>query len=148
MNAISKYGPIVARSLFGLMLFVFGLNGFLQFLPQPPMTAAAGAFAGALFQTGYMFPLIKGVEVVVGLLLLSNVLVPLALALIAPNVVNILLFHAFLAPQGLAPALVLLVFELYLAWTYRASYRSMLQVRTPLPVAQPRTETAPASASA
>ena len=111
------------------------------------MTAAAGAFAGALFQTGYMFPLIKGVEVIVGLLLLSNVLVPLALALIAPNVVNILLFHAFLAPQGLAPALVLLVFELYLAWTYRASYRSMLQVRTPLAVEQPRTEAAPASAS-
>jgi uncharacterized membrane protein YphA (DoxX/SURF4 family) len=146
MNALGKYGPVVARLLFGLMMFVFGLNGFLQFLPAQPMNPQAGAFAGALFQTGYMFPLIKGVEVLVGLLLLSNRLVPLALALIAPNVVNIVLFHAFLAPQGIAPALVVLVFELYLAWTYRASYRSMLQARTPLAAEQPRTTAAPVSA--
>jgi uncharacterized membrane protein YphA (DoxX/SURF4 family) len=145
---MSKYGPIVARLLFGLMLVVFGLNGFLRFLPQPPMAPQAGAFAGALFQTGYMFPLIKGVEVLVGVLLLTNRLVPLALALIAPNVVNIVLFHTFLDPHGIAPALLILAFELYLAWAYRASYRSMLKVHTPLAIEQPRTETATATASA
>jgi hypothetical protein len=77
-----------------------------------------------------MFPLIKGTEVVVGALLLSNRFVPLALALIAPNVVNIVLFHAVLAPGGLGLALPVLALELYLAWSYRAAYASMLAAKS------------------
>src|SRR5437868_5904386 len=85
---ISRYLPVAARTLLGLVFFVFGLNGFLHFIPQngtPPEGAAA--FAGALFKTGYMFPLLKGVEVLAGLSLLGNRFVPLALALLAPIVV-------------------------------------------------------------
>jgi len=143
---MSKYGPVVARVLFGLTFLVFGLNGFLNFLPRPPVPALAGAFMAALAQTGYMLPLIKGVEVIVGVLLLANRFVPLALALVAPNVVNIVLLHATLAPGGLPIALVVLAIELYLAWSYRASYRSMLQARTALPAAERRAEAAHASA--
>jgi hypothetical protein len=129
MKSITRHGPAAARIVFGLVLVVFGLNGFLQFLPQPAPPEAAGKFAGALFATGYMFPLIKGVEVVVGALLLSNRFVPLALALIAPNVVNILLFHIFLAPGGIGLALIVLALELYLAWAYRDAYAPMLASR-------------------
>ncbi len=143
---MSKYGPVVLRVLFGLTLLVFGLNGFLRFLPQPPMTPQAGAFAGALFQTGYMFPLIKGVEALVGVLLLTNRFVPLALALIAPNVVNIVLFHAFLDAKGLPVALVLLAFELGLAWMYRGSYRPMLKARAPRVASEPRGDAEPVTA--
>jgi uncharacterized membrane protein YphA (DoxX/SURF4 family) len=130
MNTISRLAPTVSRVLLGLVFLVFGLNGFLQFLPQPPMPANAGAFMGALAATGYMFPLIKGVEVVAGALLLSNRFVPLALALLAPNVVNIVLFHAVLAPAGLPVALMLLGLEVFAAWTYRDAYVSMLRART------------------
>ena len=130
MNAISRNAPAVSRILLGLVFFVFGLNGFLQFIPQPPMPEHAGAFLGALAGTGYMFPLIKSVEVVGGALLLSNRFVPLALALIAPNVVNIVLFHAVLAPGGLPVAIVVLVLELFAAWSYRDAYASMLRART------------------
>jgi uncharacterized membrane protein YphA (DoxX/SURF4 family) len=130
MNAISRNAPAVSRILLGLVFFVFGLNGFLQFIPQPPMPERAGAFLGALAATGYMFPLIKSVEVVGGALLLSNRFVPLALALIAPNVVNIVLFHAVLAPGGLPVAIMVLVLELFAAWSYRDAYASMLRVRT------------------
>src|SRR5580692_10041443 len=130
MNAISRYAPAVSRVLLGLVFFVFGLNGFLQFLPQPPVPANAGAFMGALAATGYMFPLIKGVEVVAGALLLSNRFVPLALAILAPNVVNIVLFHAVLAPGGVAVALFVLALELFTAWSYRDAYASMLHART------------------
>jgi uncharacterized membrane protein YphA (DoxX/SURF4 family) len=143
---MSKYGPVVARVLFGLVFLVFGLNGFFNFIPQPPVPARVGAFMMALAQTGYMFPLIKGVEVIVGLLLLTNRFVPLALALIAPNVVNIVLLHAVLAPGGLPIALVVLALELYLAWSYRASYRSMLQARTTLDAGERRVKSVPASA--
>jgi hypothetical protein len=122
--------PGAARLLLGLAFLVFGLNGFLNFLPTPSGTPeAALAFAGALIKTGYMFPLIKGTEVLVGVLLLSNLFVPLALALIAPVIVNIVAFHAALAPSGLGLGLVLLALELFLAWTYRAAFSPMLAAR-------------------
>jgi uncharacterized membrane protein YphA (DoxX/SURF4 family) len=130
MNAISRNAPAVSRILLGLVFFVFGLNGFLQFMPQPPMPERAGAFLGALAATGYMFPLIKSVEVVGGALLLSNRFVPLALAIIAPNVVNIVLFHTVLAPGGLPVAIIVLGLELFSAWSYRDAYASMLRART------------------
>ncbi|MDP8999384.1 MAG: DoxX family protein [Myxococcota bacterium] len=129
MKSIARYAPTAARILLGLVFVVFGLNGFLQFMPQPPMPGRAGAFLGALAGTGYMFPLIKAVEVIGGALLLANRFVPLALALLAPNLVNIVLFHAFLAPQGLPPALVFLALEIYLAWVYRDAYAPMLKAR-------------------
>src|SRR5258708_712945 len=46
MNALVKHGPLVARILFGTTLLVFGLNGFLQFLPTPPPPPHAAAFFG------------------------------------------------------------------------------------------------------
>src|ERR1700686_1265409 len=124
MNAISRFAPSASRIVLGLIFFVFGLNGFLQFMPQPPIPDKAGAFAGALAATGYMFPLIKSVEVIGGAMLLSNRFVPLALAILAPNVVNIVLFHALLAPGGLGVALVVLALELAAAWSYRDAFTS------------------------
>ena len=128
---ITRYLPAVARVLMGLPLFVFGLNLFLNFIPQPkdPMPEKAMAFAGALFQSGYMMPLIGVTLLVVGALLLVNRFVPLALALFAPFIVNSMAFHVFLAPSGLPMAGVFLVFELYLAWAYRAAFRPMLTAR-------------------
>jgi uncharacterized membrane protein YphA (DoxX/SURF4 family) len=129
-KGISRHLPTVGRVLLGLIFFVFGLNGFLNFLPQPSnVPEGALAFAGALFKTGYMFPLIKGTEVIVGSLLLSNRFVPLALTLVAPIVVNIFAFHAFLAPAGLGLAAVVLGLEVSLAWAYREAFRPMLTSR-------------------
>ncbi|HVU02129.1 MAG TPA: DoxX family protein [Polyangiaceae bacterium] len=119
----------VARYLLGAGFTVFGLNGFLHFIPMPPPPPSAGAFLGALVATGYLFPLIKGTEIVAGLLLLSNRWVPLALTLLAPVLVNIVAFHAFLAPAGLALPLVLLAAELYAAWSYREAFAPMLAAR-------------------
>ena len=118
--------PMIARILLGLIFFVFGLNGFLNFLPTPPMPEAAGSFAGALAATGYMFPLIKFIEVVVGILLLTNKFVPLALLILAPVTVNILLFHSVLAPAGLPLPIVILVLHLYLARVHATAYKPLL----------------------
>ena len=129
MTATSKL-QVPARLLLGLIFFTFGLNGFFHFLPQPPSPAPAAAFGGALAATGYMFPLIKGTEVLTGVLLLSGRFVPLALTLLAPVVVNIVAFHAFLCPAGLGFALVLLAIEVALAWTYRSTFRPLLSARS------------------
>ena len=130
MSNIASKIPTVARLLLGLIFTVFGLNGFLHFIPTPPMSGPAGAFGGAMFATGYLFQLLKSTEVIAGVLLLSNRFVPLALALLAPVVVNIVFFHAFLAPSGLPLPLVILALEIYLARSYRDAYSSMLHAKT------------------
>jgi uncharacterized membrane protein YphA (DoxX/SURF4 family) len=129
MNKLKARIPDAARILLGAIFTVFGLNGFLQFLKMPPPPPAAGAFFGALIATGYIMPLIMSVQVFAGVLLLSRRLVPFALTLLAPIVVNILAFHLFLAPQGLPLALLVLGLGLYLAWTERDAYRPLFQSR-------------------
>ena len=127
MNTVRSKAPVAARIVLGLAFLVFGLNGFLQFMPMPPVPEKAGAFLGALAATGYMFPLIKGTEVVAGALLVSGRFAPLALTLLAPILVNIVGYHAALAPAGLGLPVVLVALEVYLAWAYRASFRGVLQ---------------------
>ena len=130
-RGFARHIPTAARLLMGLMFFVFGLNGFLYFIPQPKeMVPAAGAFFGALFVTGYMVPLIFGTQTLVGALLLLNRFVPLALALIAPVIVNIISFHVFLHAPGIGMAFVVVALELYLAWSYRRAFLPMLAART------------------
>lgn len=126
MHTLRRHAPTAARILLGLVFAVFGLNFFFGFMPQPEHAGEAGAFLGALFATGYMFPLIKVTEITAGLMLLSNRFVPLALVLLAPVIVNIVAFHAVLEPAGLAIAGFVLVLELYLAWSYRDAYRGVL----------------------
>jgi uncharacterized membrane protein YphA (DoxX/SURF4 family) len=131
-KSIARYATTTIRMLMGLMFFVFGLNGFLNFLPQPttPLPEGAMAFAGALMKSGYMMPLIFGTQFVVGALLLANRFVPLALVLIAPFIVNSVAFHVFLEPSGRVMAGIVLVLEIYLAWAYRKAYHSLLTPRT------------------
>lgn len=129
MNTLKAKLPLVARIFLGLVFTVFGLNGFLQFMPMPELPPAGGAFLGALVQTGYMFPLIKGTEVVAGLLLLFGRFVPLALTLLAPVTVNILLFHLVLAPPPAMPLLIIAA-QLYLAYSYRQVFAPMLASQT------------------
>lgn len=139
-ESLARHLPVVARILMGLLFFASGVFGILIFfgiVPEPsaPMPPGAAAFAGALAQTGYMMALISGTQAVVGLLLLLNRFVPLALTLIAPVIINILAFHAFLAPSGSVPGIVAAGLELYLAWAYREAFRPMLAIRAGLQTA-------------
>jgi uncharacterized membrane protein YphA (DoxX/SURF4 family) len=148
MHTVLNKLPVVARILLGLVFFVFGLNGFLNFLPAPPqMDGPAGAFMGALAATKYMFPLIKATEVVAGLLLLVGRFVPLGLTLLAPVIVNIAAFHIFLSP-GLAMVAFLVIAEVYLAWAYRDAFRGMLQADAKPRSAEAATPTRAAGAAA
>jgi putative oxidoreductase len=126
-NAMRKI-VMIARILLGLILTVFGLDFFLQIMPELEVSEAGGAFLGALFSTGYVFPAIKAIEIGSGVLLLAGLLVPLALTLLAPIIVNIALYHAFLDANGLVTAIVLVILGSFLGWAYRHSFRGVLEV--------------------
>ena len=118
----ARYFVTIARLLMGLPLLVFGLNGFLNFIPQPDtLPEGAVAFSTALVNSGYMMQLIGTTQFIVGLLLVLNRFVPLAVALFAPFMVNSIAFHSFLEHSGLPMAVMFLLLELYLAWTYRSA---------------------------
>lgn len=96
-----KHLPTIARYLLGLIFVVFSLNFWLHFLPVPPQPEGTPAanFSGAMYGSGYL-TLVKVLELVGGLLLLSGRFVNLGLALLGPIVVNIALFHVFLVKGG------------------------------------------------
>jgi len=128
-KSFTRHFTTTARIVLGFIFTVTGFNGFFQFLPQPtaPMPDGAMAFSVSLAETGYMLELTSGVQAITGLLLLAGRFVPLALALLAPVVVNIFLFHVFLAPEGLTIAIVVAALEIGLAWAYRDAFRPMLR---------------------
>lgn len=129
-----RHLPAAARYLLGVVLFVFGLNGFVPFMPPPPTPppAAGGAFLDALAASGYLMTLVKAVEVTVGVLLLANRFVPLALVLFAPVAVNIALYHAVFdtAVPGMVVALLVLALEVFLLVAYRGHYAPLAHART------------------
>ncbi|HLI64139.1 MAG TPA: hypothetical protein VKV05_12125 [Terriglobales bacterium] len=99
-----KYIFAISRILLGLIFVVFGLNGFLHFVPTPPYSGVAGQFMGAIF-TSHFFVIVFLTQFVGGLLLLVNRYVPLGLLLLGPVLVNILSFHIFMAPKEISPAI-------------------------------------------
>jgi putative oxidoreductase len=100
-----KIASLIARVLLGLIFLVFGLNGFLHFIPMPPPTGVAGQFFGSIFASHYWM-VVFGVQTLGGSLLLLNRFVPLALVILGPVIVNIFFFHALMAPAGLPLAIV------------------------------------------
>jgi hypothetical protein len=98
-------------------------------MPTPALPEAALNFMMALVHTGYMIPMIKGVEVIGGLMLLLNIAAPLALIFLTPNIVNIFLFHALLAPAGLPAPIVIISLTLFLAWSYRDRYVGLFRIK-------------------
>jgi len=117
---------IVARVLLGLMFTVFGLNGFLHFLPAPMPPGLAGQFLGVIFQSGF-YVLIFATQTVAGILLLAGRFVPFALALLAPVIANILVFHLTMAPAGIAPGLVALVLWILAVFAARKHFMPLFE---------------------
>src|SRR3974377_2297706 len=103
-NTVLRTASVIARYLAGVIFLVMGLNGFLNFIPLPPPTGIAAQFMAALYVSHYLW-VIFAFQVIAGVLLLANRYVPLAVAVLAPVIVNILTFHATMQPSGLSPAL-------------------------------------------
>src|SRR3954470_7755247 len=125
-----KTTTVIARFLLGLIFLVFGLNGFLHFIPATPPTGIAGQFVGALFVSHYLVPIFL-LQIVSALLLLLNRYVALALTLLAPIIVNILLIHILMLPSDLPLALVVTVLWIVVFLSTRSSFAGLWQQRVP-----------------
>jgi putative oxidoreductase len=123
-----KMTTTIARYLLGLIFLTFGLNGLLHFIPMPPPQGVAAQFLGALFASHYLVVIFL-VQIIPAFLLLINRYVPLALAVLAPVIVNILSFHAFMAPGGLALALLVTGLWLLTYWGVRSAFAGLLERR-------------------
>jgi putative oxidoreductase len=122
MEAIKmKIVVLVARVLLGLMFLFFGLNGFLDFLPAPPLTGVPGAFLGALMTSHYVY-LVCAVQVLGGLLLIVNQFLPLGLALLAPVIANIITYHLTMQRSGPQLAILATILWVFLAWKFRVYF--------------------------
>jgi hypothetical protein len=118
----------IARYLAGVIFLVFGLNGFLNFIPLPPPGGVAGQFMGALYTSHYLW-VIFAFQVIAAVLLLANGYVPLAVALLAPVIVNIISFHALMAPSGLPLALFVAVLWVAIFIDVRPAFAGLFQAR-------------------
>ncbi|HWD19636.1 MAG TPA: DoxX family protein [Verrucomicrobiae bacterium] len=128
-KSFTRFFPAIARVLMGLAFLFFGAMGLFHLMKAPDnLPENIKTVNAALAMAGYM-NVASGTMTLVGILLLINRFVPLALALIAPILVGILTFHIVMNPSGAGPGIFLSLLELYLAWSYRAAYCPMLSAR-------------------
>lgn len=104
-----KKVAIGSRYFLGLVFAIFGFNYFVPFIPHPEITGDALVYMTGLTKAGYFWPLLRGLELVFGIALLSNRFVPLALTILGPITLHIFLFHAFLMPTNLVLAIIMLI---------------------------------------
>ena len=123
-----RTASVIARYLTGVIFLVMGLNGFLNFIPLPPPGGIAGQLIGALYVSHYLW-VIFAFQVIAGVLLLVNRYVPLAVAVLAPVIVNILSFHALMAPSGLPLALLVAVLLAVMFVDVRPAFDGLFQSR-------------------
>ena len=126
-----KLAATICRYLMGLMFLTFGLNGFLHFIPQPPPPAglAQDYFKVMFMSHAMVLPFL--LQIVAAVLLLTNRFVPLALVLLGPVIVNILMFHVLMAPEGLPPGVFALILWLVVFYYHRAAFAGIFAVRSP-----------------
>ena len=123
-----RIASVIARYLAGVIFLVCGLNGFLNFIPLPPPGGIAGQFMGALYVSHYLW-VIFAFQVIAGVFLLVNRYVPLAVAILAPVLVNILTFHALMAPSGLPLALFVALLWIVIFIEVRPAFSGLFQSR-------------------
>ena len=132
-----RYAILVCRILLGLMFFVLGLNNILGFLKMPPPQNPDALTLMTILHVSHWMAFVGALMTIAGLLLLVNRFVPLALTLLAPIIVNILLYHALLWPHGVGPALLAVVLEVVLIAAYFRSFLPLLAMNPEAHIARP-----------
>ena len=122
-----KIALIIVRSLMGLMFLFSSITFLFKLITPPEPTGAMKIFSEGLQASVYLMPMVKIVELVCSISFLSGKFVPLAAVLISPGIVNIFFVHAFLGPEGLPVAILLVFANLFVAYNYRERYKPLFK---------------------
>lgn len=123
-----KIAAVIARYLLGFIFVVFGLNGFLHFIPQPPPTGLALQYFSVM-SGSHIMSVVFAIQLIGGVLLLANQYVPLALALLGPVIANILLYHLTMAPAGVGPGLLTFILWLIVFYAVRSAFAGIFAAK-------------------
>jgi putative oxidoreductase len=107
----------IARILLGILFTLAGASAFLISNP-PPQPGLAGAFNG-IFVHSHWALFVGAVQLAIGVLLLINRYVPLALIMLAAFLYNSFAFHITMSQAALPAPLIVLVLWLLVARRYR-----------------------------
>src|SRR5690606_297742 len=118
---------ITARFSFSFVLILFGLNQFLHFLPDSTYPDEAQALVHAFQHSGYIFYAVGTVQMVLGIMLLTNRCIPLGLLFFAPILVNVLLFHICVDIAGFPKVLPTLLLYTYFIFRYKSLFTSLFK---------------------
>lgn len=124
-----RIAAIVVRTLMGLLFLFASITFLFKLFPQPEVTGDMKTFNAGLEASGYLMYLVKVIELICGIAFVSGRFVTLATVLIAPITVNIFCVHLFLAPEGLPVALLVVLGNLFLAYTYRKNYETLFAAK-------------------
>lgn len=122
-----RIATIIIRSLMGLLFLFASLTFLFKLITPPPLTGAIKVFNDGLDASVYLMPTVKIIELLCGLAFVSGRFVPLATILISPIIVNIVLVHAFMAPEGLPVAIFLVLANSFLAYVHHEDYKPLLK---------------------
>jgi uncharacterized membrane protein YphA (DoxX/SURF4 family) len=126
-----KKATLIFRILLGLIYLVFGLDYFLHFIPYQPMhTGAAADLKAGLMGTGYIYPMMKTIQILGGISLIIDRYAPFSAVVLFPISLNVLLFHTILVPSGWLMGVFLMGPNLFLGYAYRKYYAGMF-IRKP-----------------
>jgi uncharacterized membrane protein YphA (DoxX/SURF4 family) len=118
----------VVSLLFGLMFINSGLNKFFHYMPMPKdIPENIMKMMGAFMEIGWLLPLIACVEIVGGVLFITNKFRALGAIIIFPVLVGIVIYHITIAPSGLPIPLTLLAIEIWVIIENREKYLPMIK---------------------
>lgn len=125
-----KVAVLISRLVLGFLYLVFGLDYFLHFIPYQPMhTGVTGALVAGLKGVGYIYPMMKVIQITAGLALLTNRFAPFAAVVVFPISLNVMLFHTVLVPSGWYMGVLLLIPNILLGFGYRKYYAGMFTAK-------------------
>jgi putative oxidoreductase len=124
-----KITSTIARYLLGLIFLVFGLNGFLNFIHQPPPANPVAIHFLVAVSASHYIVVVFVAQIIGGLLLLAGRFVPLGLAILAPILVNILDYHLSMDPGGIGVGLISTILWVVVFLPYRSNFARIFEQR-------------------
>lgn len=124
-----RIAVIIVRVLMGIIFLFSAVVVLFNLVPTPQLTGKVKTFNEGIAAAGYFMPFLKSIELICSIALITGIYARLATIVIFPITIHIFLFHAYLAPEGLIIAALLLLGNLFLIYSYRESYKPLLIAR-------------------